>query len=89
MRDTIRHFYLRNLMNNALPSASGIRLSLRTDASNPDHHLWNNNGTWWCHLTLHTAQGCKQRVRCSLKTDSVIKARQKRDALFARLCASV
>jgi hypothetical protein len=89
VRDTIRHFNSRNLMNTALPCPSGIRLSLRTNATNPDHHLWNNNGTWWCHLTLHTAQGRKHRVRCSLKTTSVEKARQKRDVLIARLHASV
>ncbi len=22
-------------------------LSTRNTAQNPDHHLWNNNGTWW------------------------------------------
>ena len=21
--------------------------------SNPNHHLWNNNGTWWLHYTEH------------------------------------
>ena len=55
-------------MNHPAPA---IRLSLRTNAQNPDHHLWNNHGTWWCHLTLHTAHGRKHRVRCSLKTASV------------------
>ena len=70
-------------MNNTLPCPTAIRLSLRTNAQNPDHHLWNNHGTWWCHLTLHTAHGRKHRVRCSLKTASVEKARQKRDVLFA------
>jgi len=89
VRDTIRHFNSRNLMTTTLPCPPGIRLSLRTNATNPDHHLWNNNGTWWCHLTLHAAQGRKRRVRCSLKTISLEKARQKRDVLFARLQASV
>jgi hypothetical protein len=23
----------------------------------PDHHIWNNNGTWWCHLTLPRMRG--------------------------------
>jgi hypothetical protein len=23
--------------------------SIRVLAHNPDHHLWNNHGTWWCH----------------------------------------
>jgi hypothetical protein len=80
--------YQEQRMNNTLPCPTAIRLSLRTNAQNPDHHLWNNHGTWWCHLTLHTAHGRKHRVRCSLKTASVEKARQKRDVLFARLHAS-
>ena len=89
VRKTLRHFNSRNLMNTPLTRPAGIRLSLRTNATNPDHHLWNNNGTWWCHLTLHTAQGRKHRVRCSLKTPLVEKARKRRDALLARLGASV
>ena len=28
-------------------------LAVRTAEENPDHHLWNNRGTWWCHFTLH------------------------------------
>ena len=74
---------------NTAPVSSGLRLSLRTDARNPDHHLWNNHGTWWCHLTLHTANGRKCRVRRSLKTASVEKARQRRDSLVARISGSI
>ena len=59
-------------------------LSIRIDPANPDHHLWNNNGTWWCHYTLHRA-GRKQRCRLSLETRSVADARTRRDALFAAL----
>jgi len=76
VRDTIRHFNSGNLMNNALPCPAGIRLSLRPNATNPDHHLWNNYGTWWCHLTIPAARGRKRRVRCFLKTASVRNSRR-------------
>lgn len=66
------------------PPAS-IRLSLRTAPGNDNHHLWNNHGTWWCHLTLHADNGTKQRVRRSLRTADPATARRRRDALFARL----
>ena len=72
-------------MNTALPCPAGIRLSLRTNATNPDHHLWNNNGTWWCHLTLHSLDGRKHRVRRSLRTSQLDAARRRRDALLTRL----
>jgi hypothetical protein len=85
VRDTIRHFTSRNLMNTALPCPAGIRLSLRMNATNPDHHLWNKNGTWWCHLTLHTPDGRKHRVRRSLRTSQLDAARRRRDALLTRL----
>jgi len=64
-----------------------IRLSLRTCALNADHHLWNNNGTYWCHFTLHGPRGTKQRVRCSLRTSDLAIARQRRDLLLIRLDA--
>ena len=62
-----------------------IQLSLRTRADNPDHHLWNNHGTWWCHFTLHLANGTKRRVRRSLRTACSTKARTRRDSLLGRL----
>ncbi len=64
-----------------------IRLSLRTTALNADHHLWNNNGTYWCHFTLHGPRGTKQRIRRSLRTADLASARQRRDALLSRLNA--
>jgi hypothetical protein len=64
---------------------SGIQLSLRTRAYNPDHHLWNNNGTWWCHFTVHTADGQKRRVRRSLRTSQLDAARRLRDVFLLRL----
>lgn len=65
--------------------ASAERLSVRTDARNPDHHLWNNNGTWWCHYTVHRPDHTKQRVRRSLTTHDLREARRKRDAILRAL----
>ena len=60
-------------------------LSLRTNAENSDHHLWNNNGTWWCHYTIHRPDHTKQRVRRSLATRDLREARRLRDAIFRSL----
>lgn len=57
-------------------------LSVRIDADNPNHHLWNNNGTWWCHYTVHPTDHTTRRERVSLRTRNVGEARQRRDALF-------
>ena len=58
-------------------------LAVRVDRSNPNHHLWNNNGTWWCHFTRHLPDFTKARVRQSLATPNVVEARALRDALLA------
>jgi hypothetical protein len=50
--------------------------------SNPDHHLWNNNGTYWCHYTVHEAGHTKRRVRVSLHTKNGEEARARRDAVL-------
>lgn len=62
-----------------------LRLSLRTEVTNPDHHLWNNHGTWWCHFTVHSDQGQKCRIRRSLRTLDLHEARRRRDRLLQRL----
>ena len=62
-----------------------VELSVRIDATNPLHHLWNNNGTWWCHFTLHNDSYQKERIRMSLRTNDITKAMRKRDLLFARI----
>ncbi len=49
---------------------------------NPDHHLWNNRGTWWCHFTLHRPDYTAERVRVSLRTREVTEARLRRDELL-------
>jgi hypothetical protein len=59
------------------------KLAIRVNPNNPDHHLWNNNGTWWCHWTLHLPDFTKVRFRTSLETGSISEARRLRDALLA------
>jgi len=49
---------------------------------NPNHNIWNNNGTWWCHYTVHNDDYTKKRVRVSLGTDDVAIARALRDFLM-------
>ena len=55
------------------------------NGANPNHHLWNNHGTWFLHYTEYPTPVTKQRVRRSLKTKSLAVARQRRDDLLARL----
>ena len=50
--------------------------------SNPKHHLWNNNGTWWLHYTEHLADYTKRRVRLNLHTHNLKAARAIRDVLL-------
>ncbi len=59
-------------------SKQAIRIS-----ENPNHHLWNNNGTWWLHYTEHLADYTKRRVRLSLRTHNVRAARAIRDVLLS------
>jgi hypothetical protein len=59
-------------------------LSSRSTHSGSGHNLWNNNGTWWVHYTLHF--DCrKRRIRRSLKTRSLDEAIRRRDELFDRI----
>jgi hypothetical protein len=58
---------------------SGIRIS----ADNPNHHLWNNHGTWFLHYTVHPTPFTKERIRRSLGTKDLEIARSRRDAFFA------
>lgn len=63
------------------------RLSVRVNAENPNHHLWNNRGTWWCHFTLHKPNYTTERIRLSLKTRSLEEARRKRDRLLGSIAS--
>ena len=57
-------------------------LAIRVRAENPDHHLWNNNGTFWCHYTEHLSDYTKRRVRRSLRTADRALARFLRDSVL-------
>jgi hypothetical protein len=59
--------------------------SLRVDTDNPNHHLWDNHGTWFLHYTIHPTPFTKERIRRSLGTKDVNVARQRRDSFFATL----
>ncbi len=56
-------------------------ITVRVNPANPDHHLWNNHGTWWCHFTRHLADFTKERVRLSLATSDKTEARRRREPL--------
>jgi len=62
-----------------LADHSGIRIA----ADNPNHHLWNNHGTWFLHYTVHPTQFTKERIRRSLGTKDLGIARSRRDTFFA------
>jgi len=64
------------------------QLSFRPNPGNPNHHLWNNNGTWFIHFTVHEPDYTKKRVRRSLGTKSIKRARQIRDRVLARMSAA-
>jgi hypothetical protein len=59
--------------------------SLRISEANPNHHLWNNNGTWFLHYTVYPTPFTKERVRRSLGTKCVTTARDRRDHFFGHL----
>lgn len=64
---------------------NGIRTVVRVNGSNPNHHLWDNNGVWWTHYTLHLPDYTKRRVRRSLGTSDLAEAQWRRDELFRKL----
>lgn len=61
------------------------KLALRVNQDNPNHHLWNNRGVWWCHLTVHKPDATAERLRFSLKTRDVDQARERRDRIFRQI----
>jgi len=68
-----------------MPTSPALHLAIRLSPSNANHHIWNNNGIWWFHFTLRTALGNSQRVRRSLKTADIEKARASRDRILTAL----
>ncbi len=64
-------------------------LALRIDEDNLNHHLWNNNGTWWIHYTVYPSSVTAERKRYSLKTKDVTIARLRRDNHFDLIVSRV
>ena len=68
------------------PSSNGcFRLAVKPESENPNHHLWNNRGTWWAHFTVHRDDYTAERVRVSLRTRDVEEARQRRDEILSSI----
>lgn len=67
------------------PHVDHLRLNIRMSHDKPDHHLWNNNGTYWINFTVRSKDGSTQRIRRSLKTGDVEKARTSRDRILHAL----
>ena len=65
------------------------KLSIRVNRKNQNHHLWNNNGKWWCHLTVHNQDYTAKRHRVPLHTRDIAEARQRRDQLLAQWTGEV
>lgn len=71
------------MINTTDTAPTAPRLSIRVQGENPLHHLWNNNGTWWIHFTIHPDAYTKARVRRSLRTHDLATAIQRRDEILA------
>ena len=61
-------------------------ISRRQKTARPNHHLWNNHGTWWFHGTLHLPDSTAERVRVNLRTHDLGTARLRRDNILAGRC---
>lgn len=62
-----------------------IPIALRIDETNQNHHLWNNNGTWWIHYTIYPTPVTVERIRRSLKTKNLNEARALRDKILIEI----
>ncbi len=70
-------------MSYPLCSDGGVKTNHPTRLGfNPDHNIWNNNGTWWLHATVHHPDYTKERVRVSLGTKDREEARLRRDFIL-------
>lgn len=64
-------------------NAGKIELAVRING-HPNHHIWDNNGTWFFHGTVHPTPVTKERVRFSLRTKDLGEARRRRDRVLSR-----
>ncbi len=62
-------------------------LAVRASPSNPNHHLWNNNGTWFIHYVAYDPDYKNTRIRASLGTKSLSQAKHLRDRFFSQCIA--
>jgi len=79
LREVVRH------TSSCIMSSLAKLPAIRVDAENPNHHLWDNHGTWFLHYTIHPTPFTKERIRRSLGTKDVQIARERRDNFFAAL----
>ncbi|MDD7985357.1 hypothetical protein PQO01_10370 [Lentisphaera marina] len=66
-----------------------IKKMTRTNKTNLNHHMWNNNGVWFMQYTIYPTPVTKQRIRRSLHTHSVIEARKLRDEILGGYLADL
>ena len=62
-----------------------MHASVRIAGSNPDHHLWNNNATWWCHLTHRRGDLAKSRLQLSAGPRGLSDVREIRGLVLSTL----
>jgi hypothetical protein len=67
-----------------MTTSNTTKLAVRIDNANPLHHLWDNNGTWWVHFTIHGPDHTARRIRRSLGTKNLVEARRLRDSILRR-----
>ncbi|MFP6897755.1 MAG: hypothetical protein VCA38_14220 [Roseibacillus sp.] len=75
-------------MSQAIQRKPAIRLASKARAAHSNHHLTDNNGTWWCQITVHQGPYSK-RLRFSLATQDLERARKLRDRVFTRLSPQI
>ena len=71
------------LLLHILMNQRPYQLSTRQQIAGENHHLWNNNGTWWFHGTRVFRNGTTKRERISLRTRDLADAQRKRDRILA------
>lgn len=80
LRDVFAHTMIDA---DATAQPTNPKLAIRAAGDNPLHHLWNNNGTWWIHYTIHPDAFTKERIRRSLRTRDLTEALDRRDRILA------
>ena len=72
-----------------IPMKEHQTLSTRQRTQGPNHHIWNNNGVWWLHATVHLPDYTSKRLRINLRTRDVVTARRERDRIFGQYTAGI